>query len=124
MGEYGCLYSQSFVVDMPFGEVVSRMDAYSQSVNSHHIDYSYDKDNCAAYVASFLEEALGISDLHPLSTPGDDMKVLGWRNRLEIGWQNFMGRRAKTGALRFEDHNDRSTAHSLVNWAVPGQLTP
>ena len=79
---------QSFVVNLPYNEVVERMKRYSNATNAAHIDYRYYDRNCAGYVFSFIREALNKNiKPNPPIDPGDDMKVLGWREELNVNWR-------------------------------------
>ena len=81
---------QIFFVDLPFNEVVERMARYSNATNASNIDYRYYDRNCAGYAFSFIREALNM-DIQPSPPidPGDDIKVLGWQKKLDVGWRRY-----------------------------------
>ena len=81
---------QKFFVNLPFSEVVERMERYSEATNVSMIDYRYYDRNCAGYVFSFIRDALNLDITpHPPINPGDDIKVLGWKTDLGVEWRSY-----------------------------------
>ena len=79
---------QTVYVNLPFNEVVRRMEVYAKATNQADLPFKPLSQNCAVYVFSFLREAL---DLHvrpkPRSVSGGDIRILGWSKTLGIPWR-------------------------------------